>query len=284
MKCPLCLSTKLADLGRVRFDIPKYYRNPHLFECKNCLMFFIYPKANEKNLSKIYSGTYHYLKNNLLDRFVSLYNSKDLASDSYLVIRHIKEGKILDIGAGRGDFISRFRGDKWEKWAFDPYLSDKGTKRLKKKIGARVNDFSSLSLYPRNYFDVVTLRNVIEHTYRFMPLLSQIKGILKKGGVLFIRTPNINSIEFELFKNNWYVIRMAGHLVFFGKKSINRALKVAGFKRFQITNSRVAAPLSLYRSVDHKLPKALIAISSIIFSALSFFGREGTDLMVIARK
>lgn len=44
--------------------------------------------------------------------------------------------------------------------------------------------------YPDDYFDVVTLWNVLEEIREPMETLREIKRIIAQGGVLFIRTPN----------------------------------------------------------------------------------------------
>lgn len=247
-------------------------------------MCFVSPQPNEVKLAGIYSGTYHYRPNHLIDSLIFIYNSKDLESDFGLIKRYAKSGKILDVGAGRGDFLSKFPAVSWQRWAHDPYLSKAEAILVAEKIGGHINDFKDLSAYPANFFDVVVLRNVIEHTFYFAPLLRKIFRVLKRGGVLFIRTPNIDSLEYKVFKSNWYVLRMSGHIVFFGHRTIKKALNRIGFTIDYNGTSGISAPLSLYRSTNFSSPKIIKLFLSLIFSGLSIFAGEGTDLRIIARK
>ena len=284
MQCSLCNKKNFLNLGPIVFDAPSYYQNPQLVRCKACGMVLVSPPPNEKKLAQFYKGDYHYRPSSLLDQFIFLYNSKDLFSDVRLIEKYIGQGRVLDIGAGRGDFLLRFPENFWERWAFDPYISDKDARSLSKKIGSHVNDYSTLDSYPDNFFDAVVLRNVIEHTAAFTPLLKKILRVLKKGGTLFIRTPNVDSLEFKLFKNNWFVVRMTGHIVFFGKRTMRQTLRKIGFKRLKFFPTKLAAPLSLFRSLNVQLPKALLLVLSLVFSGLSLFWGQGTDLRAIAKK
>ena len=55
------------------------------------------------------------------------------------------------------------------------------------------------------------------------------RPILKKKGLLFIRTPNIESIEFKLLGNKFYSLK-AEHLNYFSPLSLTYYLKKNGFE------------------------------------------------------
>lgn len=284
-KCPFCNKSRVESEGLLSFDNDVYSKRSILKFCGNCGICWVHPLPDEQKLSKIYSGVYHYSSSRFRDLFVSIYSSFfELESDFRLILKYKKRGRVLDIGFGRGDLLSKFSDSDWEKWGFDPYLSAEDVRLAKEKL-SNVNNYQRLRDYPREYFDVVILRNVIEHTTKFVKLMREVYKILKKDGILFIRTPNIDSIDYKIFKNKWYVLNMSGHLVFFSKKSIVKYLRKAGFKKIEFNKpTQASTPLSLYRSIKFQLPSYLVVLLSLFYSFVTLFLFNGGDIRVITKK
>lgn len=283
-KCFLCDSSQFEKIGTVNVQHTRCSYKSSLLKCLNCGLFWIDPAPDQKKLSKAYGGAYHYNPSKIKDVIISRYLSFDLKSDFNLIKRRKKEGRVLDIGAGRGDFLLTFPADKFERWAYDPYLSAKDVGLVRKKIGPRVNNYRDLKDYPAEFFDLVIVRNVIEHTFEFMRLLRFVSRLLKKDGVLFIRTPNMDSLDFKFFKVMWYTIKMVGHIVFFNKKTLTQALNKAGLSVTYIKATSRSAPSALLRSVKLPLPFPINAVASVIYSFISPLLGEGGDLRVISQK
>ena len=283
-KCYLCNHSRFVNVGKVGSSHQAFSFKSYLWQCLNCGLFCLDPVPDERKLSKIYSGVYHYNPNKIKEFVISLYSSFELRSDYNLVKDYQKKGKALDIGAGRGDFLLKFPADKWEKWAYDPFLSSSDTELLRRKIGSNINNYHDLNDYPADYFDLIILRNVIEHTLKFVELLRSISKILKKDGILFIRTPNMDSLDFRFFKTNWYVIKMAGHLVFFNKNSLSQTLGRVGLKAKYVKATSRSAPASLLRSAKLSLSLPITVVVSIIYSFFSQVLGEGGDLRAISQK
>lgn len=283
--CPFCKSKTLNKWGDFASSHKTYGKRSSIMECDSCGLFFINPIPNEKELGKIYSNNYHYRPNKIFDFLLSVYTYFfDLKDDINLIKKYKHAGKMLDIGAGRGDFLSKFSQEKYDLWAYDPYISKTDIQLLQEKIGDNINNHKSLDDYPQSFFDVVILRNTIEHTTEFGNLLKSAKKLLKKNGILFIRTPNIESVDFKIFRTNWYEVAMPGHLVFFGPTSLNNMLKSLGFSVPYCKAVKHSYPLSLQRSIYSKLPFPLIIAYSLLFSCISPLLGQGGDVKTIARK
>lgn len=283
-KCCLCKCARFKDIGIIETLHPSYSSKSSLWRCLNCGLFWIDPIPDKLKLSKIYSGVYHYNPNKIKEFVTSLYSSFELRSDYNLVKDYKKKGKVLDIGAGRGDFLLKFPADKWEKWVYDPFLSSSDTELVRRKIGLRVNNYNDLKKYPNDSFDLIILRNVIEHTSEFMKLLRSVSKLLKKGGILFIRTPNMDSLDFRFFKTKWYVIKMVGHIVFFNKESLSQALRRVGLKAKYVKATSRSTPASLLRSAKLSLPFPIAVVVSVMYSFFSQVLGEGGDLRAISQK
>jgi len=284
LTCILCSSSQCETIDFVPTTNKAYNPKSMLAHCRICHLYWINPLPDEKKLSQIYGEIYHYNPNKIRDLLFSLPAAVELRSDIKLISQYKKQGKVLDIGAGRGDFLSQFPKKQWERWAWDPFLSDEEIDMLKQKIGEHANDYKTLQEYPQNLFDVVILRNVIEHTAAFPKLLKDTQKILKKNGILFIRTPNIGSLDFRMFGTKWYSIMMAGHLVFFTRQSIDQALTKAGFKTTFTQGTKKSAPMSLARSSSLSMPMPLLLTTSLAYSIISPLFGEGGDLRSIAQK
>jgi|SRR3989344_209655 len=109
-----------------------------------------------------------------------------------------KSSKILDVGCGRGDialYLGRnakeIVGIDYSKEAIELANSTKKNFPLaiRKKVHFKILNVKSLP-FPDNYFDVVICIDVLEHLYRgeAEKAMQEIKGILKKDGILFIHT------------------------------------------------------------------------------------------------
>jgi 2-polyprenyl-3-methyl-5-hydroxy-6-metoxy-1,4-benzoquinol methylase len=247
------------------------------------------PRNN--TLSNIYGKSYHYHRNALIDRVIRWHSSFSLSSDIRFIKKHIKSGRVLDIGFGRGNLLSSL-GRNWDKYGFEPFVSDSERSYLEEKLEAKISNSKTLKgNYPSDFFDLVVLRNVIEHVVDFKNILLDIRRILRRGGFLFIRTPNIDSLDFHVFRASWYAVAMAGHVVFFPKKCISTIAKDLELEIVQMRGDKMVALLSFYRSMKIKykgravILKGLFLLFSIVYWAVaSLFSKECKDLRVMLVK
>lgn len=112
---------------------------------------------------------------------------------------------LVDIGCNSGtltEFMKKTSGAK-RVIGFD---IDKNcieyARKKRPNIEFYVRDGRKLDILPKNFADVVTLIEVLEHVEDPINLLKEAKRILKKGGYIIIVIPNENSI---LFKIIWFI-------------------------------------------------------------------------------
>jgi 2-polyprenyl-3-methyl-5-hydroxy-6-metoxy-1,4-benzoquinol methylase len=74
--------------------------------------------------------------------------------------------------------------------------------------------------YSEGMFDIVVLIEVIEHINNPLEMVRNIHKILRKGGLLYVTTPNFNSLERYLLKSNYNFISYTKHLCYYTKKII----------------------------------------------------------------
>lgn len=109
----------------------------------------------------------------------------------------IERGKLLDIGAGRGELLRVARQDGWmavgieTSPTFAQYaVSYSGAEIISKPL----EDCG----FEDNAFDAVVLGAVLEHLYNPAEVIKEITRILKPGGALFIDVPNERGLYFVI--------------------------------------------------------------------------------------
>lgn len=179
-------------------------------------------------------------------------------------------GALLDVGCGDGGFLNIARSCGWDAVGLDP---DPKVVANAANYGFSVN-LGGIEFYngKSELFDVITVAHVVEHVYDPVELLSSCYRLLKKGGQLWIETPNIDSFGHAYFKGDWRGLEAPRHLVLFNRQSLRRALLDTGF---QILRDRAtpSSCQSMYRA-SYAMARGLmpdeeiLLPSSVLFRAL----------------
>lgn len=144
----------------------------------------------------------------------------------------LKANKILDIGCGAGYFTGEILQKNIPKakiYGID--ISNKAinlAKNIYKNILFKVGSTYNLP-FPNQSFDVVTLNCTIEHLDRPQKALSEVKRVLKNGGLFLSITP-IEKEKYVLFQDFYLTKEFHGHLKQYDKKSLINLIEKSGFK------------------------------------------------------
>ncbi|MBL7942401.1 MAG: class I SAM-dependent methyltransferase [Flavobacteriales bacterium] len=117
-------------------------------------------------------------------------------------------------------------------------------------------------------FDVIVWVEVIEHINHPHRDLAVINRLLRPGGLLFVTTPNFNSIERRWLGEKFNVIDWPEHLTYYTPKTLRRVLASEEFSKKKITTTGIsfsrlksslgqqAAPTSAAASADESFRSA----------------------------
>lgn len=147
--------------------------------------------------------------------------------------------KILDIGCGYGYFLNACL----EAGIPEVYGVDVSTSAIKKSKGlenAKVSqlDFSKeKSAFPSDFFEAVTAFDVIEHVEDENFFVREACRILKKGGLLFLITPNADSWPRDIYMKLIYGRDDPTHINVQGWRHWENLLRKAGFNAIEIKGS-----------------------------------------------
>ncbi len=95
-----------------------------------------------------------------------------------------RQGKLLDICCGRGEFV-----EIYDDLGFDTYGVDMDSVALEKGLNVKISDVDNQDLpFEDNYFDFIVMKSAIEHMRNIYHLMENIYRVLKPGGKLIILT------------------------------------------------------------------------------------------------
>jgi 2-polyprenyl-3-methyl-5-hydroxy-6-metoxy-1,4-benzoquinol methylase len=151
-----------------------------------------------------------------------------------------KEMKVLDIGCAYGYFLKLCDEIGCETYGID--ISKYAIKQAKKETKAKlfVHDVDKgLPMFSNDFFDLITMFDVIEHLTSPFLTLKEVYRILKPKGKLVITTPNINAIDRFIKKffgkeEEWHGYHDKTHLYLFTPLSLKFLVERSGFKTVKI--------------------------------------------------
>ena len=154
----------------------------------------------------ILDKVYHAVKNITLRRKLKLINSFNTSTK-----------KILDVGAGTGDFLKVCKNNSWNVFGIEPSLDARNI-AAKKEIVLLEN----LSEIENLKFDVITLWHVLEHVENLQEYINTLKSLLTENGTLLIAVPNYKSYDAKHYKEFWAAFDVPRHLWHFSQTSISK--------------------------------------------------------------
>ncbi|WP_433779628.1 class I SAM-dependent methyltransferase [Flavobacterium anhuiense] len=160
--------------------------------------------SHTDNKRSLFEKAYHFVKNIALKNKLNLINNQQP-----------KKGKLLDIGAGTGDFLLTAKNDGWETIGVEP--SDRAKNIAKEKGILFVEEISALE---SNSLDVITMWHVLEHVPNLEHQIQELKRLLKPTGTLIVAVPNYKSFDAGHYETFWAAYDVPIHFWHFSKKSI----------------------------------------------------------------
>jgi len=281
--CPLCASsTRELLLGNLVdnafFVAPGRWT---LYRCMNCSSAYLDPRPSEASIGKAYGvyythtvdgprdtrgqpGAVRHLKMALTNGYLNSRYGTQRQPATWLGIwvakllplrrqkrdaefRYLpKPGpgqRLLDIGCGNGDFLANARDAGWEVLGID---TDPKAVAVAKQRGLDVRT-GGIDLFAggSGCFDAITLSHVLEHLHDPRQFIHAVHRLLKPGGVIFVDTPNIQSLGVRRWGRNWRGLETPRHLVLFSQAGLVGLLKAAGFENIE-TKRRTAVRRPMY--------------------------------------
>lgn len=233
--CPLCESTvysRMAEewsLGVVR--------------CCTCGLVYINPRIKEPE-KNIWGG-----KDDIIVKYGAIFEGTRPHDRDRNYIEHIRTlkalkpcGRLLDIGTHGGFFLRMARGQEWDLYGVEPSPSHAALAREKFGLNVRCG-YLEEGTFPEEFFDIVTMIDVLEHITQPLRVLQAVRQLLKRDGVLFLKVPNVrwNFLKYRILAKllrleHFNIFDSREHVVHYSTATLTAILQKAGFvvKRFYV--------------------------------------------------
>jgi 2-polyprenyl-3-methyl-5-hydroxy-6-metoxy-1,4-benzoquinol methylase len=211
----------------------------HIVKCRQCGLVYVNPRYRQQQLQEIYTEEYydHDGINNGLE-FFGYDNYVDdeenikttFAKRLSTIERYASKGRLLDVGCATGFFLDLARNCGWTVVGSE--VSEFSARYAGQTLGldVRLGTLEQLG-FQSEAFDVVTMWDVIEHVPDPLAELSEVRRILRDGGVLSIITPDVGSLVARVLGARWEEFRrVREHVYFFSRRTMREALRKAGFR------------------------------------------------------
>ena len=141
--------------------------------------------------------------------------------------RAVPNGKLLDVGCGRGDLLAR-AAKYYDCVGLEPSATAAAAVR---QLGYPVieSTFEQAVIAPGS-FDVVTMDAVIEHVPSPTQALQQINACLRRNGVVVLKTPKFGGLAYRRHGSGWNGFRHGYHTFLFTGQTLGRYLEKTGFE------------------------------------------------------
>lgn len=221
--CILCNSESLLN--------KKGYEQHYIVKCKSCKFVFCEPIPSLKELEQHYKGygRNDYLSPITIKRYHEILDSLE---------PYRKTNKLIDVGCGIGYFLEAAKERGWEVYGTE--FTDEAVQKCSEK-GIKMEKGI---LDPENYmpeeFDVITSFEVIEHINNPIHELNSFHKLLRKGGIVYVTTPNFNSLLRYWLKSSYNNICFPEHLSYYTPKTLKKAFTNTGFKTLKIESTGIS--------------------------------------------
>ena len=278
--CPVCGSRDASQYAE-QFGLG-------LVVCRTCGLCYVSPRVKHPDLN------YHGSLDRTAEKYSAVFAGIALHPrwENYLEHLRVLErfrggGSLLDVGTHCGFFLRYARDAGWRVLGVEP--SPANSELAREKFGLPViTGYLQDAHLDGEMFDVVTVIDVLEHVTEPRPLILEIQRVLRLGGVLFIKVPNLgwNLLKYwtlgkVLRRSHYDFFDIREHVVQYNVASLGHLLLGCGFAPI---SWHVPRPVQVGSPWQRWTRTLAYFIGKGIFAVTGHFSVLATDIAVIARK
>jgi SAM-dependent methyltransferase len=220
--------------------------------CPECGLIYISPRPSLEEIIDLYG---HNSAHITAEEHISDEYRKRMIAKHHLkkLKRLIKNGKLLEIGAGAGFFL-----DEARKKGFEPYgleFNPRQVEFVRNSLGIPCEKKAiSTDVFGKTTFDVIYHCDVVSHLFDPIQDFKVMNRLLNKDGILFFETGNFAEVD----PKNYRYIRTfmyPDHLFFFGLDNLKTLLNRSGFELVFAKRYSVLAQFWLKNKIGNNSPR-----------------------------
>lgn len=234
--CPLCNSSS----AKVIFSTQDYTfkcskQRFGVNRCKECGCGYLSPRPQANEMDRFYPPEFYWswegTDGHLHWQSVIEKRRQQLEAKAEWT-KDLSPGRLLDIGAQKGEFLwfMRERGWKVDGVELSNSVPNPGD------VSIRYGDFLEMEFEEQQY-DVVTFWAVLEHVYDPAKFIEKALQLLRPGGRIIVCVTNLNSIQSRLYQADDY----PRHLTIFTSRSVKNLCK-----KFNLSLNRIKTDQKIF--------------------------------------
>lgn len=227
-----------------------------LYRCSSCGFVTTDPVPGPEILSKYYDDEYWSFSDNDANKSIDRFYEFRMAPALRTIKKYVPTGgKILDCGAGNGAWVNMVTRAGFDALGLDQYSAPQDNEVLIS------GDLKKAELED-NFFDAITCFHVLEHLVDPVDSFKIAIKKLKRGGIMMIEVPNIDSLAFYLLGKRWQPLELPTHLNHFNPETLDKIILDSGAdiitKEFFSLRASPSVPvLSVFPGLTPKLVRRL---------------------------
>jgi SAM-dependent methyltransferase len=198
-----------------------------LYQCRGCSAVFTWEHDESHQIKALYD---HYYDHAHFTTPPVVVASLEKLIHSFSQFR--RTGRWLDVGYGEGGLLDAAEKQGWKCYGTE--VSPGALQHGERRGWVASSDGETDPRFPPGGFDVVTMIELLEHVSTPDRFLRAAANWLRPGGVLYITTPNVQSLNWRLLGTKWSVVSPPEHLTLWTARGLGCALANAGFRTQQV--------------------------------------------------
>ena len=191
MSCILCRGN---DFKLISEKDSKSKGKLDVFVCNTCSMVSQNPIPTEQQLEQYYATEYRQDYKQVFEpKLKHVYRAGSLALNrlGFLSKNNVASGKLLDVGAGGGEFTYVSSQLGFDSTGVEPNIGYSNYARDQYQANVKTGQLADVD----GKFDVITMFHVMEHIPDPVKTFKKLYDLLNEDGSLFIEVPNIESFS-----------------------------------------------------------------------------------------
>ncbi len=257
-----------------------------IVKCRGCGLVYVNPRLKFEVLEEMYndneiSSIDYYLQNRKNDE-------KTFDIRLKAIEKHIKPGKLLDVGSGIGVLLNQAKKRGWDPYGIDIKRDSISFAKQQFCVNANVSTLEDAG-FENNFFDAIVMNDLIEHVSNPINTLKIANKLLKSDGLIFLSTPNIESLMAKVFGAHWLHLKPNEHIYYFSPSTMSLVLEKAGFKMLYCRSfGRVRSLDTIFSKIQTYCPWPYKLISKLkinnILSKMTLYVDPRDEIGFFAKK
>jgi len=125
-------------------------------------------------------------------------DSQNCAIRLQLIKKYISGGSLLDVGAGKGEFVAAAQAAGFQASGIEPSAAFAAYASQVMQLPVHCGYLDKPGMFDGRRFDVITLFHVLEHVHQPHQLTALLSEYLNPGGILMIEVPNTDGVLLKI--------------------------------------------------------------------------------------